>query len=499
VTVTAQPTVTAERESELLASVPTGLLINGEWRPAASGKTFDVEDPATGEVLLSIADAGPEDGRAALDAAAAAQDSWAKVPARERGEILRRAFELVTERAEDFALLMTMEMGKPLAEARGEVTYGAEFLRWFSEEAVRAFGRYSVSPEGKTRLLVQKKPVGPSLLITPWNFPLAMATRKVAPAVAAGCTMVLKSANLTPLTSQLFAAVMMEAGLPAGVLNVIPTSTAGATTGPLIKDQRLRKLSFTGSTEVGRRLLSDASETVLRTSMELGGNAPFVVFEDADIDAAVAGAMLAKLRNMGEACTAANRFIVHESVADEFAAKFAAKMADMTTARGTEPESKVGPLIDAKSRDKVHELVTDAVASGAVAVAGGGPVDGPGYFYQPTILTGVTEGTRILSEEIFGPVAPIITFDTEDEAIRLANNTEYGLVAYVFTRDLNRGIRMGERLDTGMLGLNAGVVSNAAAPFGGVKQSGLGREGGLEGIEEYLYTQYIGIADPHAS
>ncbi|MET4586912.1 aldehyde dehydrogenase family protein, partial [Pseudarthrobacter sp. PvP022] len=304
-------------------------------------------------------------------------------------------------------------------------------------------------------------------------------------------------ANLTPLTSQLFAAVMQEAGLPAGVLNVIPTSTAGATTGPLIKDTRLRKLSFTGSTEVGRRLLSDASETVLRTSMELGGNAPFVVFED--VDAAVAGAMLAKLRNMGEACTAANRFIVHESVADEFAEKFAAKMGEMTTARGTEPESKVGPLIDAKSRDKVHELVTDAVNSGAVAVAGGGPVDGPGYFYQPTILKGVTEGTRILSEEIFGPVAPIITFDSEDEAVRLANNTEYGLVAYVFTRDLNRGIRMGERLETGMLGLNAGVVSNAAAPFGGVKQSGLGREGGLEGIEEYLYTQYIGIADPYAS
>ena len=356
-TVTAQPIVTAERESALLASVPTGLLIDGQWRPAASGKTFDVEDPSTGKVLLSIADAGPEDGAAALDAAAAAQESWAKVPPRERGEILRRAFELVTERAEDFALLMTLEMGKPLAEARGEVTYGAEFLRWFSEEAVRAFGRYSVSPDGKSRLLVTKKPVGPCLLITPWNFPLAMATRKIAPAVAAGCTMVLKSANLTPLTSQLFAAVMLEAGLPAGVLNVIPTSTAGATTGPLIKDSRLRKLSFTGSTEVGRRLLSDASETVLRTSMELGGNAPFVVFEDADVDAAVAGAMLAKLRNMGEACTAANRFIVHESVADEFAEKFAAKMADMTTARGTEAESKVGPLIDAKSRDKVHELV----------------------------------------------------------------------------------------------------------------------------------------------
>ncbi|WP_323959560.1 aldehyde dehydrogenase family protein [Arthrobacter sp. JZ12] len=491
--------VPALTELELLDSVPTGLLINGEWRPSTTGKTFDVEDPATGKVLLSIADASAEDGKAALDAAAAAQDSWAKVPARERGEILRRAFDLVTARAEDFALLMTLEMGKPLAEARGEVAYAAEFLRWFSEEAVRAFGRYSVAPDGKTRILVTKKPVGPCLLITPWNFPLAMATRKVAPAVAAGCTMVLKPAKLTPLTSQLFAAVMQEAGLPAGVLNVISSTSAGATTGPLIKDQRLRKLSFTGSTEVGRRLLSDASETVLRTSMELGGNAPFLVFEDADIDAAVAGAMLAKLRNMGEACTAANRFIVHESVAAEFADKFALKMKEMTIARGTEPDSKVGPLIDAESRDKVHELVSDAVTSGAQAVVGGAPVDGPGYFYQPTVLTGVTEGSRILSEEIFGPVAPIVTFATEDDAVRLANATEYGLAAYVFTKDLNRGIRMGERLETGMLGLNAGVISNAAAPFGGVKQSGLGREGGLEGIEEYLYTQYIGIADPYAS
>jgi len=491
-------TITSQRESELLASVPTGLLINGQWKPAASGKTFDVEDPSTGNTLLAISDAGAEDAAAALDAAAAAQDAWAATAPRERGEILRRAFELVTERAEDFALLMTLEMGKPLAEARGEVTYGAEFLRWFSEEAVRSFGRYSVAPDGKSRLLVTKKPVGPCLLITPWNFPLAMATRKVAPAVAAGCTMVLKPANLTPLTSLLFAQVMQEAGLPDGVLNVISTTTAGATTGGLIKDSRLRKLSFTGSTEVGRRLLSDASEMVLRTSMELGGNAPFVVFEDADLDAAVNGAMIAKLRNMGEACTAANRFIVHESVADEFAERFAARMTEMTPGRGTEGSSKIGPLIDAKSRDKVDALVQDAVGSGAVAVVGGAAVDGPGYFYQPTVLKGVGAGARILSEEIFGPVAPIVTFKTEDEAVRLANNTEYGLVAYVFTRDLNRGLRMGERLETGMLGLNAGVVSNAAAPFGGVKQSGLGREGGLEGIEEYLYTQYIGIADPYA-
>ncbi|MHA7292249.1 NAD-dependent succinate-semialdehyde dehydrogenase [Arthrobacter sp. HLT1-21] len=491
--------VTTQREQELLAQVPTGLLIGGSWRDASTGKTFDIEDPATGKTLLTIADASPADGMAALDAAAAAQDSWARTPPRERGEILRRAFDLVTARAEDFALLMTMEMGKPLAEARGEVTYGAEFLRWFSEEAVRATGRYSTSPDGKTRILVNKKPVGPCLLITPWNFPLAMATRKIAPAIAAGCTMVLKPANLTPLTSSLFASVLEEAGLPAGVLNVVHTSDAQGVTGPLIEDPRLRKLSFTGSTPVGRNLLAAAAQNVLRTSMELGGNAPFVVFADADIDAAVAGAMLAKLRNMGEACTAANRFIIHESVAAEFAEKFAAKMMKLETTRGTENGSTLGPLIDEKSRTKVHELVTSAVDDGATVVVGGEPVAGPGYFYQATVLTDVAPGSRILQEEIFGPVAPITTFDTEDEAVRLANDTEYGLVAYVFTRDLNRGLRIGERLDVGMLGLNAGVVSNAAAPFGGVKQSGLGREGGSEGIDEYLYTQYVGIADPTAS
>ncbi|GAA3317711.1 MULTISPECIES: NAD-dependent succinate-semialdehyde dehydrogenase [Arthrobacter] len=491
-------TVTADRESELLASVPTGLLINGQWLPAASGKTFDVEDPATGKVLISISDAGAEDGAAALDAAAAAQASWARTAPRERGEILRRAFELVTARAEDFALLMTLEMGKPLAEARGEVAYGAEFLRWFSEEAVRVSGRYSAAPDGKNRILVQKKPVGPCLLITPWNFPLAMATRKIAPAVAAGCTMVLKPANLTPLTSLLFAQVMQEAGLPAGVLNVIQTSTAGAVTGPLIKDDRLRKISFTGSTAVGQSLMREAADKVLRSSMELGGNAPFVVFEDADLDKAVEGAVAAKMRNMGEACTAANRFIVHDSIADAFADKFAAKISALNTARGTEPDSTVGPLIDGKARNGVHALVSDAVANGAIAVTGGAPVDGPGYFYQPTVLKNVSADARILKEEIFGPVAPIITFKSEDEAIKLANNTEYGLVAYVYTKDLNRGLRVSERIETGMLGLNAGVISNAAAPFGGVKQSGLGREGGFEGIEEYLTTQYVGIADPYA-
>ncbi|TYC98976.1 NAD-dependent succinate-semialdehyde dehydrogenase [Arthrobacter echini] len=491
--------VTIDQEKALLKKVPTGLLIGGAWRPASSGATFDVQDPATGQTLLSIADATPEDGMAALDAAVAAQAGWAATAPRERGEILRRAFDLVTARADEFALLMTLEMGKPLAEARGEVTYGAEFLRWFSEEAVRASGRYSVAPDGKSRLLVNKKPVGPCLLITPWNFPLAMATRKIAPAIAAGCTMVLKPAALTPLTSALFAAVLQEAGLPDGVLNIVTTTTAGRVTGPLIEDSRLRKLSFTGSTPIGRSLLSAASANVLRTSMELGGNAPFVVFEDADLDAAVEGAMLAKLRNMGEACTAANRFIVHESVADDFAEALAGRMRTMTTARGTEDESKLGPLIDAKSRDKVHELVTAAVADGAQAVTGGSPVPGEGYFYEATVLTDVAPTSRILQEEIFGPVAPIVTFASEDEAVELANDTEYGLVAYVFTRDLNRGLRIGERLEVGMLGLNAGVISNAAAPFGGVKQSGLGREGGAEGIEEYLYTQYVGIADPHAS
>jgi succinate-semialdehyde dehydrogenase/glutarate-semialdehyde dehydrogenase len=497
-TVTAAPELT-ERESALLAGVPTGLLIDGHWRPAASGKTFDVEDPSTGKLLLTLADAGAADGAAALDAAVAAQDAWAATAPRERAEILRRAFDMVMARADDFALLMTREMGKPLAESLGAVKYGAEFLRWFSEEAVRSFGRYSGNPEGTAQILVQKKPVGPCLLITPWNFPLAMATRKIAPAIAAGCTMVLKPANLTPLTSQLFAQVLLDAGLPAGVLNVIATSTAGAVTGPLIQDPRLRKLSFTGSTPVGRRLLADASNTVLRTSMELGGNAPFLVFDDADLDAAVDGAMAAKMRNMGEACTAANRFLVHDSVAEEFAAKFAAKMGAAAVGRGTAPETKVGPLIDAKSRDKVHSLVTDAVADGARAVVGGAPVAGAGYFYQPTVLQGVEPGARILSEEIFGPVAPIVTFKNEDEAVALANDTEYGLVAYVFTKDYARGLRMANRIETGMMGLNAGVISNAAAPFGGVKQSGLGREGSLEGIEEYQYTQYIGFPNPHTA
>ncbi len=490
-------TVTADREAELLAKVPTGLFINGEWRAASTGKTFDVEDPATGKVLLSIADATSEDALAALDAADAAQAGWARTAPRERAEILRRAFELVTERAEDFALLMTLEMGKPLAEARGEVTYGAEFLRWFSEETVRDYGRYVTTPEGKNKILVQRKPVGPCLLITPWNFPLAMATRKVAPAIAAGCTMVIKPAKFTPLTTQLFVATLVEAGVPAGVVNVVSSSSASSISGPIMKDSRLRKVSFTGSTPVGKRLIADAANNVLRTSMELGGNAPFIVFEDADLDKAVEGAMAAKMRNMGEACTAANRFLVHESVAAEFTAKFAAAMGALTLGRGTEDASKVGPLIDSGAREDVHALVTAAVAQGATVATGGGPVEGDGYFYAPTVLS-VPNDADILLNEIFGPVAPVTTFATEEQAIKLANASEYGLASYLYTRDYARMFRVAEQIEFGMVGFNAGVISNAAAPFGGVKQSGLGREGGAEGIAEYTTTQYIGIADPYA-
>ncbi|WP_052207322.1 NAD-dependent succinate-semialdehyde dehydrogenase [Sinomonas humi] len=490
--------IDAAREAELLAKVPTGILINGEWRDASGGKTFAVEDPATGKTLLEIADATSEDAVAALDAADAVQTSWARTAPRERAEILRRAFELVTERAEDFALLMTLEMGKPLAESRGEVTYGAEFLRWFSEEAVRDYGRYVTTPEGKNKILVQRKPVGPCLLITPWNFPLAMATRKIAPAVAAGCTMVVKPAKFTPLTTQLFAAVMQEAGLPAGVLNVVSSSSASGISGPLLKDSRLRKISFTGSTPVGRRLIADAAQNVLRTSMELGGNAPFIVFEDADLDKAVEGAMAAKMRNMGEACTAANRFLVQESVAEEFTRKFSEAMAALKPGRGTEADSKVGPLIDGGARKDVHALVTEAVQSGARVATGGAPIEGDGYFYAPTVLADVPNNAEILRNEIFGPVAPVTTFKTEEDAIRLANATEYGLASYLYTRDYARMFRVAEQIEYGMVGFNAGVISNAAAPFGGVKQSGLGREGGAEGIAEYTTTQYIGIADPYA-
>ena len=490
--------ISSADEKRVLDLVPTQLYIAGKWQDAEGGKKFAVQDPATSETLLEVADASYADGQKALAAAAEAQDSWSKTAPRERAEMLRRAFEKLLELSDEFAILMSLEMGKPFAEAKGELAYGAEFLRWFSEEAVRINGHYQTAPDGKNRLMVLKRPVGPALLITPWNFPLAMATRKIGPAIAAGCTSILKPAALTPLTSLLFAKVLEDVGVPAGVVNVIPTTSAGEVTSPIIKDSRLRKLSFTGSTPVGKMLLRDASEQVLRTSMELGGNAPFLVFEDADVDKAVDGAMLAKLRNMGEACTAANRFIVHESVAEDFSTKLAERFGALKVSRGVADGANIGPLIDQKSRQAVHALVEDAKAKGAKVLLGGEVPDGPGYFYPPTVLASVPESCEILSNEIFGPVAPICTFKTEDEAVAMANNTEYGLVAYAFTKDLNRGLRLAERLETGMFGLNTGLVSNPAGPFGGVKQSGLGREGSLEGIEEYLETVYVGIADPTA-
>ena len=482
--------MTNERERSLLAGVPTRLFIGGEWVDATGAATFEVRDPSTNEVIAHVADASVEDGTRALDAAVAAQESWAATAPRARSEILRRAWELVQERKEDIALLMTLEMGKPLAESRGEVGYGGEFLRWFSEEAVRITGRYGLNPEGTGRMLVSQRPVGPSFFITPWNFPLAMATRKIAPALAAGCTVVVKPAELTPLATLLFVDILREAGLPSGVVNVVPTSSARAVSADIISDPRLRKLSFTGSTAVGRQLIAQAAEGVLRVSMELGGNAPFVVFEDADLDKAVEGALAAKFRNIGQACTAANRFIVHSSVAGEFAERITERVKALSIGRGTEDGVAIGPLIDDDAVAKADELVTDATGRGATLLTGGERIDGPGTFYAPTVLSGVTPGSAILREEIFGPVLAIATFDTEDEAVRLANDTEYGLVSYVYTQDLARGHRMIDRLETGMMGLNAGVVSNAAAPFGGVKQSGVGREGGLEGIHEYLSTKY---------
>jgi succinate-semialdehyde dehydrogenase/glutarate-semialdehyde dehydrogenase len=483
-------------EADLLAKVPDRLFIGGKWVPSTSGRSIDVHDPSTGLVIKTIADASPEDGIRAVDAAAAVQQSWAATAPRVRGEILRGAFDLLQERADEFALLMTLEMGKPLAEARGEVAYGGEFLRWFSEEAVRISGRYGANPEGTGRMIVTHLPVGPSFLITPWNFPLAMATRKIAPALAAGCTAIVKPAELTPLTTLYFARLLEEAGLPAGVLGVITTSASGEVSAPIIADKRLRKLSFTGSTPVGRKLLTQAAGNVLRTSMELGGNAPFIVFDDADLDKAVDGAMLAKFRNIGQACTAANRFIVHEKVADEFTARITARVNELTIGRGTDDGVAIGPLINDGAVDKADALVRDAIERGATLVTGGSRVDGPGSFYQPTVLSGIVPGSAILREEIFGPVVTIVPFSDEAEAVDLANDTEYGLVSYVFTRDLARGQRLIETLQTGMMGLNVGVVSNAAAPFGGVKQSGIGREGGSEGIHEYLETKYVLTPDP---
>ena len=482
--------MSTQTEQALLDSIPTGLFIGGEWTDAENGGTFDVQDPSTGAVIRTIADATPADGKRALDAAVAAQESWAATAPRVRSEILRRAFDLVQVHKEDLALLMTLEMGKPLAEARGEVGYGGEFLRWFSEEAVRISGRYGINPEGTGNMVVSQRPVGPSFFVTPWNFPFAMATRKIAPALAAGCTVVIKPPALTPLTTIFFTKLLEEAGLPAGVVNVVQTSKSSALSAPIIADPRLRKLSFTGSTEVGRKLIAQAAEGVLRVSMELGGNAPFVVFEDADLDKAVEGALLAKFRNIGQACTAANRFIVQASVAEEFARKVTERVNAMKIGRGTEEDVAIGPLIDADAVAKAGELVDDAVGRGAKLLAGGKALEGTGTFYEPTVLTDVVPGSAILREEIFGPVLAIATFETEEEAVHLANDTEYGLVSYVFTENLQRGQRMIDKLETGMMGLNVGVVSNAAAPFGGVKQSGVGREGGFEGIHEYLSTKY---------
>jgi succinate-semialdehyde dehydrogenase/glutarate-semialdehyde dehydrogenase len=480
-------------EARVVEQVSKGLLIGSGWREADGGATLDVEDPSTGEMIASVADGSVADGAAALDAAVAAQGEWAASAPRDRGEILRRAYELITERVEDLALLMTLEMGKPLKESRAEIAYGSEFFRWFSEEAVRISGRWSMAPNGATRLLTMKQPVGPCLMITPWNFPLAMGTRKIGPAVAAGCTMVLKPAALTPLTMLALGDIMREAGLPDGVLNIVTTSHTGEVMEPLIRDSRLRKLTFTGSTEVGRKLVEQSAQGLLRLSMELGGNAPFLVYGDADLDAAVDGAVLAKMRNIGEACTAANRFIVHDSVADEFSARLSERMAALEVGRGVSESVDVGPLVEAKQRDKVSELVDDALELGAKATTGGSAPEGPGYFYSPTVLTDVPPTARMFREEIFGPVAPIFRFSADEEGIAMANDTEYGLVAYLFTRDLSRAVKAAEGLETGMVGLNQGVVSNPAAPFGGVKASGFGREGGAEGIEEYLETKYVGL------
>jgi succinate-semialdehyde dehydrogenase/glutarate-semialdehyde dehydrogenase len=485
--------MTSNDERRVLDAVSKGVYIGGEWRDATGGGTFPVEDPATGDAIAEVADGGADDAKAAMDAAAAAQPEWAATPPRQRGEILRRAFELMTQRADDLALLMTLEMGKPVAQSKAEITYAAEFFRWFSEQAVRIDGRFSRDPAGSGRLITMKQPVGPCLLITPWNFPTAMGTRKIGPAIAAGCVSIVKPAQLTPLSMLALADILAEAGLPPGVLNVVPGSSASRITAPLFDDARLRKVSFTGSTPVGKKLMEQASGHLLRVSMELGGNAPFLVFEDADLDEAVEGAMVAKMRNMGESCVAANRFHVQASVADEFTQRLAERMGALKVGRGTDDGVDVGPLIDDDQRSKVIELVDDAVDKGAKVLCGGSSGDGAGYFYQPTVLGGVPREATLTREEIFGPVAPVIAFDSFDDGIAAANDTEYGLVAYVFSRDIKRALRAAEALDVGMVGLNRGLVSNAAAPFGGVKESGFGREGGAEGIEEYVSTKYVAV------
>ena len=479
-------------DRSLPSDLPTKLLIDGEWVDAEASRTFDVIDPATEKFLVAIADASVDQGTDALDAAVRAQRSWADTAPRERAEVLRETFSLVTKRKDDFARLMTLERGKPLAESYGEVSYGAEFLRWFSEEAVRIRGDYGLLPEGKVRQLVTKRPIGPCLFITPWNFPLAMATRKVAPALAAGCTVVIRPASATPLTTLLLAKTFLDAGLPAGVLNVI-TGRDHAVTDAVLEDPRLRKLSFTGSTGVGVNLLGKAAKHVLRTSMELGGNAPFIVFDDADLDQAIVGAKAAKMRNMGEVCIAANRFIVHESVAEEFTDKMVEMMSGLVVGDGLDEKSEVGPMITERDREKVDGLVRSAVEAGATVRCGGEIPAGKGWFYPPTVLAGVPADAEIMQTEIFGPVAPVTTFRTEEEALALANSVPVGLAGYVFTRDTARILRMGQKLEVGMIGANLGAFSNAAAPFGGVKESGLGREGSYQGIEEFLETIYVAL------
>ena len=484
---------TATNEQSVVDAVPKKLYIGGEWRDGAEG-VLEVEDPATGETIAQVADASPDDALAALAACADNQAEFQHMAPRERGEILRRAWELIHERMDDLALLMTLEMGKTIKESKAEIAYAGEFFRWFAEQAVRIDGRYAVAPNGAGRLLTMKQPVGPCIAITPWNFPMAMGTRKIGPAVAAGCTMVLKPAKQTPLSMLALAQILEESGLPGGVLNIVTASSSGSIMEPLIKDPRARKLTFTGSTEVGRTLIEQSAEQILKVSMELGGNAPFLVFDDADVDDAVEGALIAKMRNIGEACTAANRFHVAGGVADEFASKLAERMGDMKVGRGTEEGVDVGPLIDDKQRGIVSDLVDDATSKGAKVLVGGTQVDGAGYFYEPTVLADVPREAKMLKDEIFGPVAPVTSFDDERQAIDAANDTEYGLVAYVYTRDIKRALRVCEGLQTGMVGLNQGMVSNPAAPFGGVKQSGFGREGGYEGIEEYLETKYVAVS-----
>jgi len=469
----------------------SGLYINGKWRESRDGRRFSVINPADESVLAQVADGTEADAQDAVDAAAEAQPAWAARSPRERGEILRKAFELIIAREDFFARIITRENGKALPDALGEIRYAAEFFRWFSEEAVRNLGSLSVAPSSGARILVHHKPAGVAVLITPWNFPAAMGTRKIAPALAAGCTCILKPAAETPLTMLALMDVLEEAGVPPGVVNLLSTTRSAETTEVMLRDARVRVISFTGSTRVGKLLLRQAADQVLNPAMELGGNAPFLVFEDADVDAAVAGAMVAKMRNMGEACTAANRFLVHDAVHDAFAAKFAAAMGALKVGDGLAEGVTVGPLINARARDKVTALVDDAVSKGARVLVGGAAIEGPGYFYKPTVLADVPDGAMCLNEEIFGPVAPIQRFRDEDEAIARANATEYGLAAYLYTKDLQRGLRLSERLESGMIGLNRGLMSDPAAPFGGVKQSGLGREGAHDGLMEFLETQYI--------